>query len=99
MCWDVPITPALGRLKQKGHEFKTSLGHTEGVCLQMKKSRRKKEMQTKRRWETEIFQHIPLEEFPMGKGGIFFLSSNLCVGGGCNEKALEQLLYTNKMSM
>lgn len=68
-CWprwlDIPIIPVLGRLKQKGHEFKTSLGHIVRPCLQTKVEDRQEEK------KKEEFANIALEEPLLGKGGLF----------------------------
>jgi hypothetical protein len=37
MWYCVPVIPALGRLKQKNHEFETSLGYIASYCLKPKR--------------------------------------------------------------
>jgi hypothetical protein len=37
-CWCIPISPALGRLRQENCKFKASLDYTEKPCLRKTKN-------------------------------------------------------------
>jgi hypothetical protein len=47
--WHTPLIPALGRLRQEGHEFEASLYHIERHCL-------KKQKQKSKRKEWEVIE-------------------------------------------